>query len=162
MTLEGYFARFGEWTTVDNPKEGPRFRESVAKGAFSKTIAEGRGRIKLQLAHGQDPQVGDNPIGKLSELREDSHGGFYRADLFRLPELIEDGLRAQQFGASFRFSTVREDYTARPPRSDYNVERIPERVLREVRLFEISATSWPAYAGTSAVVRSEGDVIVMR
>ena len=39
-------------------------------------------------------------------------------------------------GASFRFAPIVEDFTYRPPRSAYNIEQLPERTLREVRLFE--------------------------
>jgi HK97 family phage prohead protease len=162
VRLEGYFSRFNRWAEIDSAREG-RFREMVAPGAFTKTLTENRNRIKLLLSHGHHPTVGDAPIGKLTELREDREGGFYRADLFTgIPELVLDGMRAGEWQASFRFRAVREQFTARPGRSADNPEGLATRVIKEARLVEVSPTPWPAYEGTSAAIRAAGDKIELR
>lgn len=153
-TLSGHFARFGEWAEIDSRHEG-NFLERIAPGAFRKTMAENRNRIRVLLSHGSDPQLGNKPLGTLEELREDEQGGYYSAPLLDgVPELVVSGLRAGLYGASFRFSTMREDFTQRPGKSDSNPRGLPERTLREVRLHELGPTPFPAYAGATAGLRS--------
>jgi HK97 family phage prohead protease len=164
MRLSGHAAVFGEWTTIDSAREG-LFLERIAPGAFAKTISENRNRIRLLFAHGQDPQVGDKPLGPLEELREDARGLYYAAPLLDgVPELVLSGLRASPslYSASFRFSATREEFRLRPGRSAHNEDGIPERTLREVRLYELSAVTFPAYPGASAAARAVGDTVELR
>jgi phage head maturation protease len=45
---------------------------------------------------------------------------------------------------------MRESIDERPARSSYNPEALPERTLREVKLFELGSVTFPAYAGATA------------
>ena len=92
--LVGHFARFGEWAEIDSTFEG-HFLERVAPGAFKKTLAENRNRIKVLFQHGQDPQIGDKPLGPVDILREDEEGAYYEVPLLDAPyvrEMILPGL----------------------------------------------------------------------
>jgi len=63
------------------------------------------------------------------------------------------GLRSGLYGSSVRFRTLAEDLNRHPARSSYNPDGIPERTIREARLFEFSVATFPAYAGATAGVR---------
>ena len=147
MRLSGHAAVFDEWARIDSAREG-LFLEHIAPGAFRKTIAENRSRIRVLLSHGHDPEVGDRPLGPLEELREDGRGVYYEADLLDgVPPLVVSGLREGLYGASFRFSAIREEFVQRPGTSTHNPDGLPERTLREVRLHELGPTPFPAYEG---------------
>lgn len=150
----GHFARFNEWTRIDSVFEGT-FMERIAPGAFSKTFKERRSAIRLLFQHGRDPQIGDKPLGTFRELREDDDGAYYEAELFDTSYNadLEPGLRAGAYGASFAFSVVREDFDREPGESDDNPDGIPERTIREAKVFEGGPVTFPAYDGATAGVR---------
>jgi HK97 family phage prohead protease len=132
-TLYGYFSRSNEWTEIASAWEG-NFMERFAPGAHKKTLREGRDRLRVLFQHGQDPEVGDKPIAEIRDVYEDDQGAFYEARLFDgLPPLILEGLRAGQYGASFRFSVVREQWDEDPGASDHNPKGLPERTVKESR-----------------------------
>src|SRR6266496_817556 len=80
--MNGHFAVFDEWTEIDSVWEG-NFMERIAPGAFKKTFRENRDRIRALFQHGQDPQIGDKPLGPVQTLREDEVGAFYEVPLLR-------------------------------------------------------------------------------
>ena len=125
------------------------FVETIARGAFRKTLREGR--PVLQFDHGKHPMIGSLPIGKIEQLREDDHGLHVRARL-HTSELFAPVREAIASGAiggmSFRFSVVQEDWT--DPKS---ARALPQRTVREVKLYELGPVVWPAYAATSVGVR---------
>lgn len=145
MTLEGYAAVFDDPTRIDS-WEGT-FDETLARGAFSKTIKE-RTPV-LQFDHGRDVATGSVPIGAIEELREDAHGLFVRARLHDnarvepIRQAIDSGAID---GMSFRFRVTREEW-------DESGD-IPARTIREVELFELGPVVFPAYASTTVGVRS--------
>lgn len=158
-TMFGHFTTFNQWTEIDSVWEG-NFLERIAPGSFSKTIAENRSDVKVLFQHGSDPQIGDKPLGAISELREDDKGPYYEVPLLDASYVTDDilpGLRAGLYGASFRFKVMREEFADKPKRSDFNPEGIPERTIKEVRLFEFGPVTFPAYASASAGVRSLTD-----
>lgn len=156
-TLFGHFAVFDRWTEINSVFEG-RFLERIAPGAFRKTFKENRERIKVLFQHGKDPQIGDKPIARIGELHEDGDGAYYEASLYDgLPDLVVNGLRDGQYGASFRFQAMREDLVEQPEPSEHNPSALPERTLKELRLFEFGPVTFPAYADASAGTRSLTD-----
>jgi HK97 family phage prohead protease len=161
-TLYGHFARFNEWTEINSVWEG-RFMERFAPGSFKKTIRETRDRMRVLFQHGQDPEIGDKVIASINDLREDDEGAYYEARLFDgLSPLVLDGLRADQYGASFRFSSLREHVDQKPGESEYNPLGLPERTVKEARVPEFGPVTFPAYEGASAGVRSLTDEFLMR
>ncbi len=156
-TLVGHFSVFDRWTEINSLFEG-HFLERIAPGAFRKTFRENRSRIRALFQHGKDPQVGDKPIGRIQELREDDTGAYYEVSLYDgLPELVMSGLRDEQYGASFRFQPVREDVVEEPEASEENPRGLMERTIKELRLFEFGPVTFPAYADATAGVRSLTD-----
>ncbi len=158
-TLYGHFTRFNEWTEIDSVWEG-NFMERIAPGAFSKTIADNRSDIKVLFQHGQDPQIGDKPLGPITELREDDEGPYYEVPLLDAPYVRNDilpGLQAGLYGASFRFKVMREEFNDKAKASTLNPDAIPERTIKEARLFEFGPVTFPAYASATAGVRSLTD-----
>src|SRR3990167_9572772 len=58
---------------------------------------------------------------------------------------------------SYRFMVTREDWEPHPERSDYNPKALPERTIREARVFEFGPVTFPADAGADVAVRSLSD-----
>lgn len=157
--LVGHFARFNTFNEIDSIVEG-RFLERITPGAFKKTFAENGANIRMLLNHGKDPEVGDKPIGAPRSLSEDGIGPAFESELFpSVPPLVLDGLRAGQYGVSYRFSVVREDWDPKPKRSDVNPHALPERTIREARVFEFGPTPFPADRGADIAVRSLTDAM---
>jgi HK97 family phage prohead protease len=157
-TLVVRFSVFNTWTEIDSVFEG-HFLERVAPGAFLRSMREDRGRIRMLFQHGRDPQVGDKPLGPIVVLREDEIGGLAEAPLLDTSYNADllPGLNAGVYGSSFRFRVTSEDVVERPARSAYNPKGLPERTIREARLFEVGPVTFPAYAGATAGVRSLTD-----
>lgn len=153
--LEGHFAVFNEWTEIDSWFEG-HFMESIAPGAFSKTFRENRDNMRVLFQHGRDPQLGDKPLGPIETLEQDDIGARYVVPLLATSynsDLIP-GLRANLYGASFRFNVVKESTNNKPAKSTYNPDAIPERVIREMRVMEFGPVTFPAYVSATAGLRS--------
>ena len=115
--------------------------------------------MRVLYQHGRDPSIGDKVLGPLSTLREDERGGYYEAPLFDTAYNAEllPGLRAGVYGASFRFSVMREEWDDAPDPSEYNPLALPERTVLEARVYEMGPVTFPAYADASAGVRSLTD-----
>jgi HK97 family phage prohead protease len=120
--------RFSGYASVFNQLDSGG--DIVLPGAFRKSLARRRGRIRLLFQH--DPK---EPVGTWDSLEEDSHGLFVRGRLVpgvprsdALRRLIEtkalDGL-------SIGFRTVKAS------RRDGN------RLLHEIDLYEVSIVTFP-------------------
>lgn len=158
--LKGHFAVWNRWTEIDSWVEG-NFMERIAPGACKKTFREQRGAMRVLLQHGRDPQLGDKPIASIDVLREDAEGAYYEAPLFKgLPDLVVEGLRAEQYGASFRFRVMREEFNDEPGVSDHNPKGIPERTIKEMQVFEFGPVTFPAYSEATAGLRSLTDAFL--
>lgn len=156
--LVGHAAVFNQWTEINSAFEG-RFMERIAPGAFAKTIGENRDRIKVLFQHGKDPQIGDKPLGPLRSIEEDSKGLRYEVPLLDTSynrDLVP-GLKAGLYGASFRFSVLRDNVKNKPPKSEYNPRGLPERTVEELRMPELGPVTFGAYASATAGLRSMTD-----
>jgi HK97 family phage prohead protease len=161
-TLCGHFAVFNRWTEINSAWEG-RFMESISPGAFRNTFVNNRKNMRVLFNHGKDPSVGDKVLGPIAELREDDEGAYYEVPLYKgIPELIMEGLRDGQYGASFRFSVMKESMNQTPKESDGNPDGLPERTIQEVRLSEFGPVTFPAYADATAGIRSLTDDFIIR
>lgn len=158
-TMFGHFAVFNEWTEIDSWFEG-HFMERIAPGAFKKTFRENRSEVRALFQHGFDPVVGDKPLGVVDDLREDEIGGYYEVPLLDAGYVRDDvlpGLRAGVYGASFRFQMIREEFDKKPGVSDHNPAGLPERTLKELRVFEFGPVTFPAYPAATASVRTTSE-----
>lgn len=167
-TMTGYFSKFGtaaapNWYEVNSVYEG-HFLETVAPGAFKKTIAENRGQMKATLNHGKDPQAGDKPLGPITVLEEDGVGARYEVELLDTSynRDILPGLKAGLYGSSFRFQVVKDDFNTKPVRGTaHNPNGLPERTIREARVQEFGPVTFPASASATASVRSMTDDYIL-
>lgn len=155
-TLHGHFAVFNRFTEIDSWMEG-HFMERIAPGAFKKTFSERTPKVLFQ--HGQDPQIGDKPLGPVQSLTEDADGAAYEVPLLDTAynrELIP-GLEAGLYGASFRFKVLRQEEVDDPEPSDDNPRALPERTIKEAQVLEFGPVTFPAYDEATAGVRSLTD-----
>lgn len=166
-TLRGYAAVFNEDTVISSMFEG-RFKERIDPGAFKKTLRESK--PIMQWNHGNDPAVGQIPIGVYDRLEADDHGldveGRLHSDPVseRVREAIASGAVT---GMSFKFQVIRDEWRdasgkiIRDKNKLFNLlygddeNEMPSRTIKEVRLFEAGPVSTPAYGGTSVGVRSD-------
>lgn len=156
MTLR--FSQFNNWYEIDSAREG-KFLERVAPGAFTKTIGERGGQIKVLFNHGKDSQIGEKVLGKIITLEERKDGAYAEVELFDTSynrDLIPS-LRAGAYGSSFMFNVMDDAWDDRPERSDSNPGGLPERTVRALRLLEFGPVTWPANPGTTAGLRSDTD-----
>lgn len=161
-TLFGHFAVFNRWTEIDSFWEG-HFLERIVPGAFKKTFRELGARTKVLFQHGMDFQVGDKPLGPPDVMREDDEGAYYEVPLLDTSynrDLVP-GLEAGLYGASFRFSVMREEWVEEPGVSEYNPSGLPERTLKELRVPEFGPVTFPAYEEATAGVRSLTDEFIV-
>jgi phage head maturation protease len=152
-TLSGTATVFDQWNEVRD-QEG-HYLERISPRAFVKTLSENGGRIPLLLDHGRHPQLGSMLLGQLRSVTADASGLQYTAELHQgLPELLREGLAAGQYGSSFRARVVKSSTEPRPPASPFNPDRLPQVTRKELQLLDLGPTALPAYAATSARLRS--------
>ncbi|MHA6298130.1 HK97 family phage prohead protease [Devosia sp. CAU 1758] len=120
--------RFAGYASVFNKLDSGG--DIVLPGAFAKSLAKKRGRIRLLFQH--DPK---EPVGTWESMAEDSHGlfvtgrlvpGVPRSDALR--RLIGDGALD---GLSIGFRTVKAS------------RRDGKRLLHEIDLYEVSIVTFP-------------------
>lgn len=138
MTFSGYAAVFNT-DSVPLP-----FIERIAPGAFKRSISERTNEIKMLWNHDPSQPLASKRAGTL-RLQEDAKGLFVEARLANtstgrdVAELIRTGVVDSM---SFGFNVIDESWS-----QDGQV-----RTLENVRLFEISAVSFPAYPSTAGTV----------
>lgn len=157
-TMSGHFSVFNSWYEVNSFWEG-QFLERVAPGAFKKTIAEGRGAMKVLYDHGMDPSIGNKILGQIVDLREDEIGPYYEVALFATSynrDLLP-GLRVGAYGSSFRFQVIKDEWNHEPELSEHNPAGLPERTIRETRTLEFGPVTFPANPAATAGARSMTD-----
>ncbi len=157
-TLFGHFAVFDRWTEIDSWYEG-RFMERLGDSAFTRTFKERGDKIRVLYDHGHDPSIGNKPLGAPDTLRVDKGvGAYYESELFETNyvEELMPALRAGQLGASFRFRVVGEQWVEPKKESAHNPNKLPERTITDVDLYEFGPVTFPAYEAATAGVRSTG------
>lgn len=140
--IEGYFAVFNSIYEI-----APGMTESVAPGAFSKTLA---GDIRALTNHDTTLVLGRTKAHTL-ELREDEHGLWGKisinpkdADAMNLYERVKRGDVDQ---CSFGFEIMAEE-------TDFRDDGSVHWTIQEVRLYEVSCCTFPAYQETNIAARS--------
>lgn len=139
-TVRGYAAVFNSLS-----QELWGFREMVAPGAFAESI--GKDDIRALWCHERMYPLGRTVNGTLS-LEEDETGlrvAFTPPATQYARDFVEAIQRGDVDQMSFGFATLIDDWTER----DGGIVR----VLRKVKLFEVSPEVFPAYTATSVGVR---------
>lgn len=152
------FSPFGSWYEIDSAWEG-KFLERTELGAFAKTMDENGSRVKVLFNHGMDPQIGQKILGVPSDLREDTDSAVGEVPMFDTTynrDLLP-GIEAGGYGSSFMFRVIKDEWNDEPGVSDWNPDGIPERTIKEVRLFEFGPVTWPANPEATTGVRSGTD-----
>ncbi len=153
-TVEGWLIRYGEWAEIASVYEG-HFMERFAPNSMKKTLTERTPKVLFQ--HGRD-SIGKQPIGKPVEFDHSDEGVRFKVELYDgVPDLIVSGLRDGAYGVSFQFSVLREDVVNAPERADHNPDGVKERTVREAQVAEFGPVTFPAYEGSTAVMRSATD-----
>lgn len=157
-SVYGHFSVFDTPYRISSWWEGD-FIESVARGSFTKTMSERRDRIVSAFDHGFDPTIGDKVLGPFTRLEEDDVGAAYAIDLLDTSynRDLMPALKRGLYGSSFRFQVIKDEWDMEPDRSDSNPDSLPERTIREVRLFEAGPVTYPASPSATAKMRGETD-----
>lgn len=171
--MYGHFSVFNTFYEINSYFEG-RFLEQVAPGSFKKTMRERRDQIKVQFDHGYDMNIGDALLGPIDDLREDDSGAYFEVPLLdtdynrdRILPMLQGRLmngqqRGSLLGSSFRFNVIRDEWNMEPKASDTNPDALPERTIREVRLFEFGPVVYPASPTATSAARSLTDEFYAR
>lgn len=139
--LEGYAAVFGQMS-----EDLGGFRESIVSGAFAATIAADD--VRGLWNHDPNFVLGRNRA-KTLELSEDSTGLLYRItppDTQWARDLMVSISRGDVNQSSFGFQTIKDEWQGS--------ENGRTRSLIEVKLFDVSPVTFPAYPQTAVGVRS--------
>jgi len=145
-SIEGYASVFDK---DSQPLGWDGFIERVAPGSFKKTLQEAD--VRALFNHEPNLVLGRNRNGTL-EMKEDSTGLHYKVDIDmdntdarNVYRMIERGDVSQ---SSFSFITVRDEW-------DYSKEDEGPvtRTLKEVKLFDVSPVTYPAYLDASVDVK---------
>ncbi|MEU0109515.1 HK97 family phage prohead protease [Streptomyces sp. NPDC006251] len=159
----GYASVFNSRTSIGNPLRWG-FYEEVAPGAFAKTISEGDARFLID--HDSYYVVSRVSAGTL-ELAEDSKGLPVDSALDPALSYVNDlkaNVRNKNItGMSFGFQVVKDDWQLIDVETkDGDTVQAELRILREVKLFEVSAVTFPAYEDTEAGLRAVATALVHR
>jgi phage head maturation protease len=152
--MTGHFAVWNTKTTIRG--EGPDFIEEFAPTSMDRTLAEDRQVVMFE--HGRDPSIGRKLLGEPVTLRPDRTGAFYEVQLFRAPYVDEliPGIRAGAYGASFKFSVLRDLWRPRAPKSSFNPRGIAERRVEEAVVAEFGPVVFGAYPTATSGMRARG------
>ena len=143
LSIEGYFAVFDS-----NYEIAPGMSESIAQGAFSRTIS---GDIRALINHDTTLVLGRTKANTL-ELREDTHGLWGHIDInpndVDAMNLYERVKRGDVDQCSFGFDIRSED-------TDIREDGSIHWTIRAVDLYEVSCCTFPAYEQTNISAREK-------
>lgn len=129
---------FGDWD------------EQIARGATAKTIKEAD--VRFLINHDPNLLLARSKAGAGTlKLREDDKGLLNEATLPKrsfaddLVDMLRTGDISQM---SFAFSVVKEEWQERE-------DDVPLRTIKEVKLYDTSVVTYPAYEDTDAALRTE-------
>lgn len=151
LSIEGYFSVFDDIYEI-----APGMTESVAQGAFSRTIS---GDIRALINHDTTLVLGRTKAGTL-QLREDAHGLWGHIDVnpndVDAMNLYERVKRGDVDQCSFGFDIRSQD-------TDIREDGSIHWTIKDVDLYEVSCCTFPAYESTNISARAaERDDIQQR
>lgn len=151
LAIEGYFAVFNS-----NYDIAPGLSESIAPGAFDNTLS---GDIRALINHDTTLVLGRTKANTL-QLRTDAHGLWGHIDInpndtdaMNLYNRVQRGDVDQ---CSFGFDIISEE-------TDFREDGSIHWTIKEVKLYEVSPCTFPAYSETTIAARTkERDEIIRR
>ena len=151
LAIEGYFAVFNSIYQI-----APDMSESIAQGAFDNTISDD---IRALINHDTTLVLGRTKAGTL-QLRTDTHGLWGHIDInpndsdaMNLYNRVQRGDVDQ---CSFGFDILNEE-------TDFREDGSVHWTIKEVKLYEVSPCTFPAYEDTAIAARSkERDELMKR
>lgn len=152
--FSGHAAVFNTRAAIGNPRT-MGFYESIAPGAFSKTLGEADARFLID--HSSYHVVSRATAGTL-DLQQNTRGlladSALDTRLSYVNDLIANLDNKNIRGMSFGFQVVKDEWAEEEERSSSGEPaKVEVRTIREVKLIEVSAVTFPAYEGTDAGLR---------
>lgn len=144
--IRGYAAVFDKLSV---PLWG--FREKIARGAFAKSLNDDD--VRALWNHDPNYVLGRNRSGSL-KLEEDDKGLMIEItppDTQWARDLVVSIERGDVNQMSFGFETIQDDWDQGDPKDVI-------RTLREVKLYDVSPVTFPAYPQTTVGVRTLQEV----
>lgn len=159
----GHAAVFNTRTAIGNPLTWG-FYEEIAPGAFTKTLGEGDARM---LIDHDSYYVVARSTAETLRLAQDKQGLLVDADLDTglsyVNDLVANLRNGNITGMSFGFYVVKADWESeKVETSDGHEAEVDVRIIREVKLIEVSAVTFPAYEETDAGLRNHSLVPALR
>jgi HK97 family phage prohead protease len=150
----GHAALFNTRTAIGNPRT-VGFYESVAPGAFTKTLGETDARFLID--HSSYHVVSRASAGTLT-LSQNTRGLHTDSALDQRLSYVNDLManldNGNIRGMSFGFQVMKDDWAEEEERSAAGDPfKVEVRTIREVKLIEVSAVTFPAYEETDAGLR---------
>ena len=143
LAIEGYFAVFNSNYEIDKGRS-----ESIAEGAFDNTISDD---IRALINHDTTLVLGRTKAGTL-QLRTDSHGLWGHIDInpndIDAMNLYNRVQRGDVDQCSFGFDILNEE-------TDFREDGTVHWTIKEVKLYEVSPCTFPAYEETNIAARSQ-------
>lgn len=140
--ISGYFSVFGSIYEI-----APGMTESFAPGAFSEALS---GDIRALVNHDSTLVLGRSKAGTMT-LKEDSRGLWADITINRedraAMDLYERVKRGDVDQCSIGFDILEED-------TDYREDGSVHWTIRRVKLYEVSACTFPAYTETNISART--------
>lgn len=141
--IEGYFAVFDSVYNI-----APGLSESIARGAFKNTLKDD---IRALVDHDTRLVLGRKSAGTL-KLNEDNHGLFgsitINPDDTDAGNLYARVQRGDVTGCSIGFEVLKE-------RTDVKANGDVHWTIEEVKLYEVSVCTFPAYEETNVTARKK-------
>lgn len=141
---DGRFAGYASvFDVVDNQKD------MIVQGAFTRTLREQEGDIRLLWQHNFD-----EPIGVFTTLREDTRG------LYVEGRLLLDVQRAKEAHSLLKAGAICGLSIGYVP-VEYHIDaQTGVRVLEEVALYEVSLVTFPANSAATVHAVKEDEVLI--
>lgn len=143
LAIEGYFAVYDSVYQI-----APNLSESIAQGAFDNTISDD---IRALINHDTTLVLGRTRAGTL-QLRTDSHGLWGHIDInpndsdaMNLYNRVQRGDVDQ---CSIGFDIINEE-------TDFREDGSVHWTIKEVKLYEVSPCTFPAYEETNIAARTQ-------
>lgn len=143
LSIEGYFAVFDSIYEI-----APNMTESIAQGAFDNTISDD---VRCLINHDTTLVLGRTKAGTL-QLRTDTHGLWGHVDInpndVDAMNLYNRVQRGDVDQCSFGFDIINEE-------TDFRDDGSIHWTIKEVKLYEVSPCTFPAYEETNIAARTK-------